>query len=174
MKTKRETEGRGYREMLEIDCSTGPRHRDFIYRIRNPLQHSPGIFRMLDMMANEQNMLTISPLNFEVFVCIHQNTLHYSLLRVCMVKTNGVRFMGDAVSHSSNSLRQNGFGQAGKTTDVVLECDTPGCQIFPVAAYVLGADLAQVLANGEQQGRWDFQAKTTCLRSDGTLQIQVP
>lgn len=50
---------------------------------------------------------------------------------------NGVRFMGDTVSHFPNSLRQNGFGQASKTTDVV---------------HVFGADLAQVLANWEQQG----------------------
>lgn len=131
MKTKRETEGRGYREMLEIDCSTGPRHRDFIYRIQTPPTFT-WYFQNAGYDGKRTKCVkTISPLNVEVFICIHQNTLHYSLLCVCMVKTNGVRFTGDAVSHSPNSLRQNGFGQAGKTTDVVLECDTPGCQIFP-------------------------------------------
>lgn len=33
----KETEGRGCREMVEIDCSTGPRHNDFIYYIPTSL-----------------------------------------------------------------------------------------------------------------------------------------
>ncbi len=36
----------------------------------------------------------------------------------------GVGFVGDTVSRFPNSVRQNGFGQAAETTDVLLECDT--------------------------------------------------
>lgn len=56
MKTKREMQGRECREMVEIDCSSGPRHRDFIYRIPTSLP-STSIFRMLDMIEVEKNML---------------------------------------------------------------------------------------------------------------------
>lgn len=57
----------------------------------------------------------------------NQNTVDLCTT-VCMLgkrqSGNGVGFVGDTVSHFPNSLRQNGFGQAGKTTDVLLECDT--------------------------------------------------
>lgn len=33
MKTKREMQRRECREMVEIDCSSGPHHRDFVYRV---------------------------------------------------------------------------------------------------------------------------------------------
>lgn len=65
---------------------------------------------------------------------------------------NGVRCVVDTVPHFPNSRRQNWFGQASKTTDVLLECDTQVAKKFPVAVNVFGADLAQVLANGQQRG----------------------
>lgn len=54
------------------------------------------------------------------------------------------------------------LAKSGKTTDVLLECDTRGCHKFPVAVQVFEADLAQVLANGNSRGRYDFQAQKTC------------
>ena len=77
--------------------------------------------------------------------------------------------MGDTVSYLPNSPRQNGFGRAGKTTDVLLECDNPGCQKFPVAVHVFGADLAQVLANGGTAGDdMTFGDSRVAIKSDGT------
>lgn len=56
------------------------------------------------------------------------------------------------------------LAKLGKTTDVLLECDTWGCHKFPVAVHVFEADLAQDLANGNSRGRYDFQAQKTCYR----------
>lgn len=67
-----------------------------------------------------------------------------------------------------------GLAWPGKTTDVLLECDNPGCQKFPVAVHVFGADLAQVLANGEQQGDdMTHGHKRLIIGSEGTLKMQV-
>lgn len=39
MKTKRETERRGYGEAVEMDCGAGPHHRDFIYGVPTTTTH---------------------------------------------------------------------------------------------------------------------------------------
>lgn len=68
-----------------------------------------------------------------------------------VAKASGVKFVGDAVSRFPNSLRQNGFGRAGKT-DVLLKCDNRVAKKFPIAVHGFVADLVQVVANWEQCG----------------------